>query len=114
MIGKEETSSHLRVGGLFPSPCGEMIGKDLGAQEAPSNEVVSIPLRGNDRKSVDLFSSYNRSVVSIPLRGNDRKSLEGSFQVIEWVSIPLRGNDRKRIEPEGYFCFLGFHPLAGK
>ena len=82
----------------FPSPCGEMSGKDLRRLLSfPSGTLVSIPLRGNERKSggeedetaVDVEfpspcgemsgkggrgASYASSSVSIPLRGNERKS----------------------------------------
>ena len=63
--------------------------------------MVSIPLRGNERKSLAQVAKMGltQRLVSIPLRGNERKSLpsENLVDLAEdmIVSIPLRGNERK-------------------
>ena len=107
MIEKDvvRSSSPECQGNRFPSPCGEMIEKEWrkNNDSMAYSWTVSIPLRGNDWKSLEIVVTVPWHMrVSIPLRGNDWKSiaalhgLTGSFPTI--VSIPLRGNDWKSWE----------------
>ena len=102
MIGKVTLDvSSLERMFVFPSPCGEMIGKGFCRVTHTSPFLVSIPLRGNDRKSmIRERSSYPRA-FSFPspcgeMIGKGGKEVILNALHISFVSIPLRGNDRKR------------------
>ena len=45
---------------MFPSPCGEKIGKNRSniQRRAPTSVGVSVPLRGKDRKKLPLGKTY--------------------------------------------------------
>ena len=66
MIGKDVWLVRLDSSGLaFPSPCGEMIGKGGMVRNCVRLGVeVSIPLRGNDRKRLDSVTYTQQSLKS--------------------------------------------------
>jgi hypothetical protein len=63
---------------MFPSPCGEKIENYMANGNVITWLVVSVPLRGKDRKlpvSLVENSTPLDQLVSVPLRGKDRKLL---------------------------------------
>ena len=63
---KREATEDQKVNledGVFPSPCGEMIGKEA-VYYRRKEQIVSIPLRGNDRKRLDSVTYTQQSLKS--------------------------------------------------
>ena len=78
MIGKVAHRAELAIDLLFPSPCGEMIGKAV-AVFGLSKRMTKFPSPCGEMigKVNDAFlEKVQTSEVSIPLRGNDRKRQE--------------------------------------
>ena len=68
------------VDGMFPSPCGEMVMKNLRRLLSTLEKMirVSVPLRGNGYEKLTISGAdqaeYN-GTVSVPLRGNGYEKL---------------------------------------